>query len=245
MASGPQKAFCVSAYMKSVVTVQRQFRRKYGRSPPSQASIRAWYKPYVTDGCVCKRKNTGRPSVSAEHVETIRQSFVRSTHRCVRRASKELNVHKTTVWQVLRKHLHLRPYRLQILQQLKPTDKVKRCDLCCSFLGKLAVDDTIMNKLVFSDEATFHRLGRLNRHNLRIWGQWKSSWVIWTWKGQSQGHSLCGSVTRKAVQAILLYRINSDRDHLPGHVMWMVNAAAAGGHFRLDLSTRRYPTALP
>jgi hypothetical protein len=32
---------------------------------------------------------------------------------------------------------------------------VKRYDLCCNFLAKLADDDTIMNKLVFSDEATF------------------------------------------------------------------------------------------
>jgi hypothetical protein len=48
------------------------------------------------------------------------------------------------------------PHRLQILQQLKPKDKVKWYDFCCSFLGKLSDDDTIINKLVFSDEATFH-----------------------------------------------------------------------------------------
>jgi hypothetical protein len=36
MASGPEKAFCVLAFheTKPVVTVQRQFRRKYAESPP-------------------------------------------------------------------------------------------------------------------------------------------------------------------------------------------------------------------
>jgi hypothetical protein len=47
---------------------------------------------------------------------------------------------------------------------------MKRCDLCCNFLEKLADDDTTMNKLVFSDEATFRLSGQVNRHNLRNWG---------------------------------------------------------------------------
>jgi hypothetical protein len=40
------------------------------------------------------------------------------------------------------------PYRLQILQQLKPLNKVKQYDFCCNFLRKLADDDTITNKVV-------------------------------------------------------------------------------------------------
>jgi hypothetical protein len=56
---------------KSVVTVQRQ-------SPANQRSVLAWYKRFVSDCCVCKGNSTGRPSVSAERVETIRQSFERS-----------------------------------------------------------------------------------------------------------------------------------------------------------------------
>jgi hypothetical protein len=150
----------------SAATVSTKVREE----PSSQPSIHAWYKPFFTDGCVCKGKSTVRPFTSAELIETIRQSFVRSPHKSVRRAGKELKVPKTTVWQVLRNHLHLRPYRLQILQQLKPTDKVKRYDFCCKFLGNPANDDTIMNKLIFSHEATFHLYGRVNRHNLRIWG---------------------------------------------------------------------------
>jgi hypothetical protein len=55
----------------------------------------------------------------------------------------------------IRQYGKIGPYRLQILQHLKPTVEVKRYDFCCNFLGKLADDGTIMNKLVFSDEATF------------------------------------------------------------------------------------------
>jgi hypothetical protein len=87
----------------------------------------------------------------------------------VRRASKKLDVPKTNVWQVLQKFLHVRPYRLQILKQLKLTDKIKRYDFCCNFLEKLSDDDTIMKKLIFRDEVTFDPSGRVNRRILRIW----------------------------------------------------------------------------
>jgi hypothetical protein len=61
------------------------------------------------------------------------------------------------------------PYRLQILQQLKHTDKVKRYDFCCNFLGNLADGDTIMNKLVFGDEVTF-LLSDLTSIGFFLWG---------------------------------------------------------------------------
>jgi hypothetical protein len=63
MASEPEKAFSVLAFheMKSVVTLQRHFRRKYRKSPPSQLSFRACYKRFVTDGCVKAKKPADFP----------------------------------------------------------------------------------------------------------------------------------------------------------------------------------------
>jgi hypothetical protein len=34
----------------------------------------------------------------------------------------------------------------------------------------VAHDDDFLRRLVFSDEATFHLSGKVNRHNVRIWG---------------------------------------------------------------------------
>ena len=30
--------------------------------------------------------------------------------------------------------------------------------------------DTLLPRLIFSDETTFHLSGKVNRHNVRIWG---------------------------------------------------------------------------
>ena len=49
MAAPGEKMFCVLEYhtSKSVVTVQRAFRAKYAKDPPTDQTIRAWYKQFA------------------------------------------------------------------------------------------------------------------------------------------------------------------------------------------------------
>ena len=61
------------------------------------------------------------------------------------------------------------PYRLQLVQQLKDTDKPARHEFCIDMLGKLE-DDGFVDRLNFSDEATLHICGKVNKHNTCIWG---------------------------------------------------------------------------
>jgi hypothetical protein len=36
-------------------------------------------------------------------------------------------------------------------------------------------NDDDLAKIIFSDEATFHLSGKVNRYNIRIWGERKSA----------------------------------------------------------------------
>jgi len=58
MAAREEKWFCVLEYntSNSVVTVQRAFRAKYAKDPPTDKTIRAWYKQFTETGCMCKQK---------------------------------------------------------------------------------------------------------------------------------------------------------------------------------------------
>ena len=70
MATPQQKEFCVLQFesCKSVVTVQRAFRRQFNRDPPN-ANICRWHNQFATTGCLCKDKSVGRPRVSEENVQ--------------------------------------------------------------------------------------------------------------------------------------------------------------------------------
>jgi len=70
MAAPGEKSFCAFEYhtCKSVVTVQRAFRAKYAKDLPTDKTIRAWYKQFTENGCLCKQKSSGRP-LAAEELE--------------------------------------------------------------------------------------------------------------------------------------------------------------------------------
>lgn len=173
MATAQQKAFCVIEYGRSESTtvVQRAFRTKYpGVKLPDRWCIKRWYKQFTENGCLCKGKSSGRPRTSDENVARIQQAFVRSPGKSTRRGSRELQIPQSTVWRVLRKRLVMKPYRLTLVQALSAADKIKRIDFCDFILAQMETDESFVSKIVFSDEATFHTNGKVNRHNVCIWG---------------------------------------------------------------------------
>ena len=55
--AAPGQKFCVLEYhtSNSVVTVQRAFRAKYAKDPPTDKIIHAQYKKFTENGCLCKQ----------------------------------------------------------------------------------------------------------------------------------------------------------------------------------------------
>ena len=59
---------------------------------------------------------------------------------------------------------------MQLLQALKPKDKLQPKEIAVTMMDRLDLDPGFLKRACFSDESTFHVSGLLNRHNLRIWG---------------------------------------------------------------------------
>jgi len=104
------------------VTVQRAFKLKFNVDPPANKSILKWHRNFIERGRICDQRkgHSGRPSVSEQIVDRVRESFLRSPRKSTRRASRELKVPQSTVNKILRKCLRLHPYRLQLVQKLTP-----------------------------------------------------------------------------------------------------------------------------
>jgi transposase len=133
MATPQQRSWCVLQLAKKeyVTAVQRAFRTQFHMEPLSRVSIYAWYKEFEQKGCICKNKCSGRPSASDATVDRIRACFQCSPQKSTRRASRELQLPQTTVSKILRKRLLMKPYKLQLVQALKPEDLADyRLDIC-------------------------------------------------------------------------------------------------------------------
>jgi hypothetical protein len=69
---------------------------------------------------------------------------------------------------VLHKWLQLFAYKVQITQELKPDDKPKRLHFTTDMLHRINMDPGFLLSILFSDEATFHQLRKVNRHNAYV-----------------------------------------------------------------------------
>jgi len=103
-------------------------------------------------------------------VERVCETFTRSPRKSTTRASLELQMPQQTVWKILRKLLRMVPYKLQLVQALSCDDKRVRCSSCMSMQQWNEKNDDFFNRLIFGDESTFHLSGKVNKHNVRLWG---------------------------------------------------------------------------
>ena len=85
------------------------------------------------------------------------------------RGSRQLGIPRPTMWRILRKRLRLKPYRLMLLQKSEPDDHHRRMTFCAE-LQALMEEGGLFERLIFSDECTLHLCGKVNRHNVCIWG---------------------------------------------------------------------------
>ena len=139
----------------------------------STQRIRVQTRPFVRDinsllklGVLCKQKSSGRSLTAEDVVERVRASFLHIPKKSTGTATKELLMSKT-VWRVLCKYLVFKPYRIQMVQ-LSDEDHRRRLDFCLQLQDLMSSDDHFLEKVQFSDEATFHVSGAVKRRNVRM-----------------------------------------------------------------------------
>ncbi|XP_044762173.1 uncharacterized protein LOC123319326 [Coccinella septempunctata] len=146
------RMFAFEAFIKngeSVVATQRLFRREFniGRhgAVPSRNTILKWVNDLRTTGNVMKKKPPGptRTARTPESVERVRHALRTSPCRSVRKQAQALRLSRSTVRRIVKHDLRFHPYKLAIVQQLKPTDFPQRNDFLLErvhqgFLNRLA-----------------------------------------------------------------------------------------------------------
>ncbi|GBN59765.1 hypothetical protein AVEN_10558-1 [Araneus ventricosus] len=66
-----------------------------------------------------------------------------------------------------------------------------------TFTQESMEDETMADRLIFSDESTFHISGKVNRYNSRIWGTEKPSTVIEHERDSAKVNVFCAISSRK------------------------------------------------
>ncbi|GBM18795.1 hypothetical protein AVEN_30199-1 [Araneus ventricosus] len=90
----------------------------------------------------------------------------------------------------------MKPHVIQLVQQLKQEDYGKHMNYA-TFMQESMEDETMADRLIFSDESTFHVSGKVNRYYSRIWGMEKPSTVIEHERGSAKVNVFCATSSRK------------------------------------------------
>ena len=88
----------------------------------------------------------------------------------------------------------MKPYRLQLLQFLKPTDHIDRSNFCIKMQD--AMTEGFLDRVVFSDKSTFHISGKVHRHNVRIWGTENPNEMVQHERASPKINIFCAMSTR-------------------------------------------------
>lgn len=172
--SGVQRALCVREYYRnhdSAAEARRKFRTHYNirnaKHAPSIQTIQKWVQKFEATGSTLNEPHSGRTRTTREpvNVERVRESIREQPRLSTRKRASVLNLPRTSLNRILHKDLHLHPYKIQIVQALKPSDHAQRLKFADEMLEKFSS----FNNILFSDEAHFHLNGYVNRQNCRYW----------------------------------------------------------------------------
>ena len=177
-----QRAEIVTIFIqknKSVVLTQREYRKRHrNQSAPDKKTINALSNRFEQYGTTLDSHHSGRPRTdrSEENIARVRESVAESPKTSTRRRVQHLNISQLSLRRILKKDLHLFPYKIQLVQKLLPRNHNQRLKYSNVILNLAREIDNFSEKMV-SDEAYFHLSGHVNKQNSRFWGS-ESSQII-------------------------------------------------------------------
>lgn len=122
-----------------------------------------------TGSVAYKKREIQKPITGNEDKELlVLQSLVENPTTSGRNISKEVDVSRSSIRRIIKKHRY-HPYHIQLHQNLYGNDFERRVEFCIQFLEKEGENEHFFKNVLFTDEASFHNNGLVNRHNFHYY----------------------------------------------------------------------------
>lgn len=139
------------------------------RRQPNHKLFRNLYNRLGETGCFRpKRHNGALKTISVEQEEEVLVRVTENQGVSTRRLSAATGISQTSINRILRKE-KLYPYHFTPVQNLLPQDPAARLRFSQFLQTKQNEDRNFLDKILFTDEATFTRRGVFNWRNNHLW----------------------------------------------------------------------------
>lgn len=170
-----QRAEIVTIFIQqneSIVLTQREYKKRHKNNPvPDKKTIRVLASKFKLNGTTFNCHRSGRPRTarSEENITRVSQSVVESPQTSIRRRGQQLNISSRSLQRILKKNLHLFPYKILLVQKLLLRDHNQRLEYSNAIVNLQKKFDNFSEKIMMSDEAHFYLSGHVNKQNYRFW----------------------------------------------------------------------------
>ncbi|KYN22063.1 hypothetical protein ALC57_05548 [Trachymyrmex cornetzi] len=96
-------------------------------------------------------------------------------HVSQRELANTSGIGRSSIQRILKKQKFY-PYRLILTQEFLETDCERRV-IFCEWMRDAMINDSFLQNILFSDEATFTNTGHHNRHNMHYWSYKNLHWM--------------------------------------------------------------------
>ena len=165
--------------IRSYAEVAALFNDVTGSSHPiSKSTVRKTVQRFHETGGVKDRPRCGRPKSATNYENSLHvmQTVVENPHSTLRKMEQALDISARSVKRILNENKY-HPYKIHLTHQLMEDDADRRNEFCEQMMQFYSRDNTFFNRIIFSDEATFHLTGEVNRHNCRYWSDENPHWM--------------------------------------------------------------------
>ncbi|CAF3596105.1 unnamed protein product [Rotaria sp. Silwood1] len=146
---------------------------------PIRQAIYQLARKFDDTGSVEDAPRRGRPATirTEENMQRVSETFLLNPRTSQRRASLDLGISRRSLDRLMR-DLNLKPYKPRLLQALNEDDPDRRMEFCEWILVSTEEDPTLLDRILWTDEAICQINGRVNRHNCVYWSDTNPHLII-------------------------------------------------------------------
>ena len=141
----------------------------------TEMALHRLIKKFEETGNLNQADKSGRPSFDGDTIDMVKnkKDEMVSTHplgiASTRKIAAALDMSKSSVHKILRKHLKCRPYRMRVLHDLKDVDYSKRLEFANWFNRKMIAIPDFDELVLWSDKSHFFLDDNVFTHQCIIW----------------------------------------------------------------------------
>lgn len=118
-----------------------------------------------------------RSKVSEEVQLNVLLNFQENPHTNSRAVAADHDICHTSVLKYLKIH-KWHPYKVRLVHELNEDDPDRRVEFCANMMARCNADNHFVDRIIFSDEATFTLKGTVNKQNCRYWAPQNPHWMM-------------------------------------------------------------------